>query len=373
VTSKKQAARKRTTTTTVEEPRTEDEEPLDAFERARAEFSGGPRVTLTIYRYDDGATAYLKRVGYEPEVVNEEWIRKKWGPGSYQLRFMDPENPSTRWSRVVEIAADVPSGTPSPAAPALGETFVLSMLQRQNEIMLQALVGSRGAAAAPAGGDAFGKLIEGMQAQNTELLKASLARPDMSSTILTVFEKGLQIAGEAKLESEGGWLAQLSRAARELIPALAEMSKMRAAGPVVYPGVVTATTPRAPALPAGKQNGGENPPSGFVSTAPAPSSPPPGPSAPSPNSATSPADEAVRQFAPQILEAARGGASPADVAEGILQAIPPMFYPELDTLTPEKVFSAEPGLEAHRAFVEELLAALKEPDDDNDGAGVPNL
>jgi hypothetical protein len=366
MTSKKQAARKRTTTTTVEEPRTEDEEPLDAFERARAEFSGGPRVTLTIYRYDDGATAYLKRVGYEPEVVNEEWIRKKWGPGSYQLRFMDPENPSTRWSRVVEIAADVPAS--SPATPALGETFVLSMLQRQNEIMLQALVGARGAAAAPAGGDAFGKLIEGMQAQNTELLKASLARPDMSSTILTVFEKGLQIAGEAKLESEGGWLAQLSRAARELLPALAEMSKMRAAGPVVYPGVV-ATTPRTPpALLAGKTNGEPNSPGpGFVATAP---SSPPASSSPSP--ATSPADEAVRQFAPQILEAARGGASPADVAEGILGAIPPMFYPELDALTPEKVFSAEPGLEAHRAFVEELLAALKEQDDD-DGGAVPNL
>jgi hypothetical protein len=353
----------------VEEPRSKDEEQLDAFERARAEFSGGPRVTLTIYRYDDGATAYLKRVGYEPEVVNEEWIRKKWGPGSYQLRFMDPENPSTRWSRVVEIAADVPASSPAQAAPALGETFVLSMLQRQNEIMLQALVGARGAAAAPAGGDAFAKLIEGMQAQNTELLKASLARPDMSSTILTVFEKGLQIAGEAKLESEGGWLAQLSRAARELLPALAEMSKMRGAGPVVYPGVV-ATTPRTPpALPAGKTNGEPSSPPGpgFVATAP---SSPPASSSPSP--ATSPADEAVRQFAPQILEAARGGASPADVAEGILGAIPPMFYPELDALTPEKIFSAEPGLEAHRAFVEELLAALKEPDDD-DGAGVPNL
>lgn len=371
MTSKKQAARKRTTTTTVEEPRPEDEEPLDAFERARAEFSGGPQVTLTIYRYDDGATAYLKRVGYEPDVINEEWIRKKWGPGSYQLRFMDPENPSTRWSRVVEIAADVPSSSPAPLTPALGETFVLSMLQRQNEIMLQALVGARGAAAPATGGDAFSKLIEGMQAQNTELLKASLARPDMSSTILTVFEKGLQIAGEAKLESEGGWLAQLSRAARDLIPALAEMSKMRGVGPVVYPGVVTTTAPRTPpALAAGKSNGETMPPgppgSGFVATAPM--SPPP----PSPPPASSPADEAVRQFAPQILEAARGGASPSDVAEGILQAIPPMFYPELDSLTPEKVYGAEPGLEAHRAFVEKLLQALKEPDDD-DGESVPNL
>jgi hypothetical protein len=367
VSSKKQAARKRTTTTTVEEPRLEDEEPLDAFERARAEFSGGPKVTLTIYRYDDGATAYLKRVGYEPEVVNEEWIRKKWGPGSYQLRFMDPENPSTRWSRVVEIAADVPTSSPAPASHALGEHFVLSMLQRQNEIMLQALVGARGAAA-PAGGDAFAKLIEGMQAQNTELLKASLARPDMSSTILTVFEKGLQIAGEAKLESEGGWLAQLGRVARDLIPALAEMSKMRGTVGPVYPGVVTATTPRTPpALPAGKPNGEPSSPPGFVATAAA--SPPATPSPPTSSSA----DEALRQFAPQILEAARGGASPAAVAEGILQAIPPMFYPELDALTPEKLISAEAGLEAHRAFIEKLLAALKEPDDDDDGAGVPSL
>jgi hypothetical protein len=50
-----------------------------------------------------------------------------------------------------------------------------------------------------------------------------------------------------------------------------------------------------------------------------------------------------------------------------------MFYPELDALTPEKLISAEAGLEAHRAFIEKLLAALKEPDDDDDGAGVPSL
>lgn len=353
----------------MEEPQLENEEPLDVFERARAEFSGGPQVTLTIYRYDDGAVAYLKRVGYDPDVINEEWIRKKWGPGSYQLRFFDPGNPSTRWSRVVEIAADVSAGATSPSPAPMGETFVLSMLQRQNEIMLQALVGGKaGAPAAAGGGEVMAKLIEGMQAQNIELLKASLNRPDTTSTILTVFEKGLQLAGEAKLESEGGWLAQLSRAARDLIPALAEMSKMRPGGSPVYPGVVTPAPRNPPALPAGKTNGETSSPPvpGFVATAPAPSPP-------VVSSSGSPADEAVRQFAPDILRAAKEGASPAEVAEGILQAIPPMFYPELDGITAERVFAAEPGLEAHRQFVDELLAALKETDDDDDGASVPSL
>lgn len=343
---------RKTTTTTIEEPEEKDE--LDVFERARLEFSGAPRVKLTIYRYDDGETSYLKRVDYTPETIDEEWIRKKWGPGSYQLRFLDSENPQARWSRVITIAADTPASAPA-GSMLHGDSFLLETLRQQNMIMLQALIGKPGAA--PSGNEAMVKLIEVMQSQNQTLLQANLNRPDMSSTLLTVFEKGLAIAADAKLESEGGWLSQIGRAARDLLPALQEMARMRVEPARVYPGGVTPTTPLnpppPPMLPSGKPTNGE--PSGFVATSPAPATP------------TTPGigaegilEQSIRSFAPDILQAIQQGATPADVADAILDAIPPRFYGEFKELSPELIVRVAPELGVNPQFVTELVESLRE-------------
>lgn len=75
-------------------------------------------------------------------------------------------------------------------------------------------------------------------------------------------------------------------------------------------------------------------------------------------------DHALQQFAPEILQAAREGQQPRDVADVVLNSLPPMFYPELEKLTAEKVIAIEPQLGQHRQFVAALLAGLKDEGDD---------
>lgn len=375
MTKKKATATRKTTTIETEFPAqvAETDDDLDLFERARLEFSGASRVKLTIYRYDDGETSYLKRVDYDPETIDEEWIRKRWGAGAYQLRFLDSENPQSRWSRVVTIAPDAPTAAAGAAGNQSSDHFLLETLRRQNEILLQAVIGRAGAPAS-SGGDVLGKIVEGMQAQNTALLQASLARTDMSGTLLTFFEKGLQIAADAKSESEGGWLSQIGRVAKDLLPALQEVAKMRADAPRAYPGGVTPTTPRNPPPPgllvAGKPTNGETlagagaPVSGgFVATAPAP---------PPLETESDVLEQSIRSFAPQILEAIQQGSTPEDVASAILDAIPPRFYGEFSAVTPELVFRAAPELAGARGFVVELVKALREEagGDEETGAGA---
>lgn len=379
-----------------EAPHVENEEQeLDVFDRARLQFSDGPRLKLRISRYEDGKTAYLKQVDYDPEAIDEDWIRKKWGPGSYQLRFLDTENPQHGWSKVIDIASDTPIQSQQQApSSGLTESFIVSMLQRQNEIMLSALVGKGGGSAPALGGsnEAMVELIRGMSSQNTELLRAAMNKPDTSSTMLSVFEKGLQLAADAKMDSEGGWMAQFGRIARELAPMLSEVARARAERPIVY-------TPPAPApvrsIPATTTTPAKT--NGTPAPAPAPNAPP-SPSSPgfvrtdggspgetptppsSPSSSPSPSDDtmdltrgmgdavehALRQFAPEILREAESGTDAREVADGVLQSIPPMFYPELEKLTPEKVIGIEPRLSQHRKFVTDLLDGFK---DDGEGDG----
>lgn len=356
----KKAPTRKTITTTVEEPTAHDaSEELDAFDRARLEFSGAAGVKLTIYRYDDGEVAYLKRVQYTPETIDEEWIRKRWGAGSFQLRFVD-ENGARQWSRVIHIAADTPPSSPTSSSPSSAD-HVLEMLRRQNEIMLQGILARAAAPASSGGGggmEAIVALIQGMQSQNAELLRASLNRPDISSTILTVLEKGMSIAADRQFEAEGGWLAQVARIAKEVLPTVSEIARARATMPM--PGtlpVVGAGVGLPPGLPAG------------APVAPPPASPTPGapvngaPASPNPSPpASSPVelDELVRNFAPSILEAIANGAKPEDVADEILRHLPPAFYTVFDELTPERAIRVSPAFSQHRDYIEALVASLKD-------------
>ena len=339
--------RKTTTKTTVEEPENENEE-LDAFDRARLDFAGESGVRLTIYRYEDGEAAYLKRVQYS-ETIDEEWIRKKWGPGTYQLRFVD-EAGLRRYSKVVQIAADVAPASASPAPGASSETLFIETIRRQNELMLQAMLAratSPGAPGAGGGSEALVALVQGMQAQNIELLKSSLNRPDMSTTLLTVLERGMAIASESRIDSEGGWLAQVARIAKEVLPSIAEMARARAMAPP--PGTRPAVASSPLALPPGgaPPSTGGNPPTAGIDL-----------------------DELVRGYAPAILDAVRDGAKPDDVADSILGFLPPALYDELEPLTAERAIRVAPALSQHRGYVEQLVASLHEAiRDEDDGKG----
>lgn len=341
----------RRTITTIEEPNDERDE-LDAFDRARLDFSGEPGVKLTLYRYDDGETAYLKRVAYDPGTVDEEWIRKRWGAGSYQLRFTD-EAGSRHWSKVIHIATDETPKAAAPVVPSSSSEYI-ETLRRQNEIMLQAMLARANApAGAPAvgGTEAIVALIQGMQAQNAELLRASLNRPDVSSTILQVLERGMSIAAESRLDAEGGWMAQAARIAKELLPALSDLTRARTEAMRHLPA--TGAGPGVPANPPGLPPGGGAPSPGVNGeTKPAPT--------PEAKADTIDLDEVIRNFSPSILDAIQTGAAPEDVADSILGYIPPAYYDTFEQLSADRAIRVAPALSQHRGYVERLVAAMKD-------------
>lgn len=388
--TKKAPAKRTTTTTTVEEPELDQEhvEELDVFERAKLEFSGPVAAKLTVYRYDDGETSYLKRVAYDPGTIDEEWIRKKFGAGTYQLRFQDPEMPQRVWSKVVSISPEQPPSS-SPASAA--NDSILETLRRQNEIMLQGLL-ARLATPAPAaaggggggGNEALVELVRGMMTQNAELLRASVNRPDTSQTLLQVLERGMSFAAEAKLDSEGGWVAQLGKIAKDVLPVIQEMARHRPM-PSGYPVAGAASTSPgrvngAPMLgagggPGGAGPGGGGPPAGVVDTNPsAPPSSSPSPSSRTPSGPSGPSggegldvEKLIREFSPAILNAIGQGIPPTALADEILRYVPPFYYGEFESLTTERVVQLNQSFGAHRAYIDELVTSLKDTGDDGDG------
>jgi hypothetical protein len=194
-----------------------------------------------------------------------------------------------------------------------------------------------------------------MQAQNLELLRNAVNRPDISSTLLQVLERGMAIAGEARADSEGGWLGQVARIAREVLPSMAEMARARAAMP-----------PPPGAIPLA---GGGAPPPALLANAPP--SPGPGPNgAPAPAPSPGPGidlDDLVRGYAPAILDAVRAGTPADDVADTILGYLPPALLDELEPLTAERAIRVAPALSQHRGYVEQIVSSLKDALREDDG------
>jgi len=349
-------------------------EELDPFDRARIEFAGvETRIKVTILRYEDGTQKYLKRVDYYPDKIDPEWIRKKWGAGSYLLRFHDADNPRRGWSQVLEIAAD--ESEHRSAAPSSSGIDMTQILFEQNKIMLQGLLSANRSAPAGGGGGsdpALLELVKGLQAQNNVMLQSALNRgggDGGADTFLGIFEKSLQIAADAKTDSEGGWLNQIGRIARDLLPALAEFQKMRPPAPAGSP----ARAPMMPAPllesnnPATPASSSDEPPITRPGAAPRNGAPKPAPaSSGGEQEEDNMMEEALRQFAPEIVKAIEGGARPQDVADGILDSVPPMFYSEFEKLKPEDIIRFSPTLQPHRGFVSQLVEQLKNATNDTE-------
>lgn len=322
-------ARKKIKTVTVEEEQPEILQ-ADPFERARAEFSASDvgELKLRVDRYEEGEQRekYLRQVNYNPEVHNNDWIRKTWGPGSYLLRFYD----STRrgWSKVVDLAADAPLATP-PAPTGTAHDELFAMLREQNAVMMQALLAGRTAPAA--GGMAEGvllKLLEGNNELNKTLLSSMLNRGDTTATLLSTVEGITKVASELSSEQDGSWLGTIRAIAKEFMPVISQMVQAR---PRVAPG--------APALAAGAPP----PPAG-------------------PGDMMHFLDEVLRQYAPALLNAAQQGASAEDVADDILGEVPPKYYPMFDSLAADRILALEPRLSPYQTFVAEIVRLLKQRD-----------
>lgn len=335
------------------------DEEHDPFERARQDFGGAGDVKLKVYRYDDDfKQQFLKTVDFTPDLITPEWIRSRWGPGAYVLRFLNRDD-GQEWSQVFRIAADEKPQAAAPVAAHQPNFDLVSVLQKQNEILFTALLNRQ---TQPATSSSDPAILEFVKSATASVFHNAFERPDTSQTLLGFFERALQIAQDSKSDSDGSIIPQLIKAAREVLP---ELTKMRAAGPYLQPAPIPA---KVIAIP--MREGVPPPPGvsahpgsvGFVR--PVASEPVASPSSsPSPESNPSDTmiDGAVASYAGEVLDAFREGTPPGEVASAILDSIPRNFWDRLQALTAGKIIALAPELGAFRPKVDELVGYLHDP------------
>lgn len=333
--------------TVIDEPILPDEgQEDDPFRMALEEFGESEALTLQVYRYDSmtGKARYAKSVPFERKLHGLEWLQRFFGAGDYLLRFYDSEGKSK--NRTVSV--DDPPGAkkepePAPAASNRNDELV-SVLREQNAIFLKALL-DRGPQAAATESPVTLKILDA-------LLPSALAKPDISGTLLSMFEKGIGIAMETKSEGEGGMAGLLRTVAKELAPVLQEFARARMMAPPMPP--VRVTPPPMPTFPM---------PSPSPATPPAspPSSPPP-PMPSSPEEAAKAMIEGTVRLGVEIIEPAwRAKEKPEDVGDWILGEIAPNYYDHLSGLDFERLTAIHPRYaQIDRPWLEQVLSHIRE-------------
>ena len=303
-----------------------DEPEDDPFERARQAFGDDPQgVRLEVYRYDaeNLRHKYVKGFPWNRAIHNQDFIRERWGPGCYQLRFRSAED---NWTQVVDIDRDanpvVPTTAPTPSS-SFGMEKLVEVLIAQNSMLLQAIVTRSGG-----GTDTtlIAKMMEGQQALTTSLLTSSLQKSDTTQNLLGALEKLTKFASEMQSESDGGLVGTIRGLVKDFAPVISEVIK---------------NPPRA--LPPGAATvpvngiGGSSPTGGDVSGM---------------------IDIVLRQYLPELKAAAERGEAPEELAEEILGEIPPRHYRHFDSLTLDRILSLDPHLKMHEAWIARVVECL---------------
>lgn len=321
----------------------QDQEDDDPFKIALDEFGEGEALTLQVYRYDPmtGKARYAKSVPFERKLHGLDWLQRFFGAGDYLLRFYDSEGKSK--NRTVSV--DDPPGAkrePEPA-PANRNDELVSVLREQNAIFLKALL-DRGGSTPATESPVTLKILDA-------LLPSALAKPDISGALLTMLEKGIGIAMEAKGEGEGGMTGLIRTVARELSPVLQEFARARMMAPPMPPVRVT-PPPFMPAFPA---------PAPVPPPAPAPPAPVPAPPSSPEEAAKAMVEGTVQMGFPIVARAHQEHEKPEDVADWILGEIAPNYYEHLAELTYDRITAVNPGYaQLDRQWLESVLTRIRE-------------
>lgn len=328
--------------TITDEPILPGEDEDDPFRIALEEFGESEALTLQVYRYDSmtGKARYAKSVPFERKLHGLDWLQKFFGAGDYLLRFYDSEGKSKNRTVSVDDPPGAKRESEAPAATNRNDELV-SVLREQNSIFLKALL-DRGPAAAATDSPVTLKILDA-------LLPSALAKPDISGPLLSMLEKGIGIAMEAKGEGEGGMAGLIRTVARELSPVLQEFARARMMAPPMPP--VRVTQPPMPAFPMPSPS-----PAPAPATPPAPASSPPAP----PSSPDEVAKAIVEVGLPVIEQAWQTKEKPEDVADWILGEVPPNYYEQLEGLTYERVTAMNPRYgQIDRQWLEQVLSRVR--------------
>lgn len=325
----------------------ERDDEIDPFDRARLSFGKDTgeviRVKFALCS-PDGGEKHLETLEYDPEVHTEEFIRSRYGPGRYRLRFVGGSDWRYRMAFTVDLAplpsssSGALSSSPAPAS-APSNFDLLEYFKRDSERaraefnqLVLAVIGRPSPAGS--GDSGIGKIVEVLGSQNAKLLEIMLSRSSSPAgagavdVVLKALELGMQTVSEAKADQEGGWVSAVRGLARDLAPVLSQLVTQRGIAPGALPG--GAPAPAAVAVP----------PPGNVVAFPAPGSPVP-PAAAVPDSVFR---SMLTEYAPAVLQAARVGQAPIDFAGSVLDSVGVLYHPLFDSLTSNDLVSLQPEL-----------------------------
>lgn len=338
----------------------------DVFSRAMAAFGADPDgIKLQVFRMESGEDdAWLEAFDYDPELHDAEFMRTRFGPGKYRLKFRDRDY-RYKMQQKISIAARAGDPDPASSSPASASyndrllEILLADRNRSEENFTKLVTGlllrdSNGGGA----GSSVNKLMEVMSAQNTALLNTLLTARSGGSpgeSILKALEAGLRVASEVKSDSEGGWLGFAKSLTRDIGPVLAQVLSQRPPVATPVPGV---TVPTAPATA-----GAISPPSSPEVSSSSPSSP----SSPAPddvNTVASTFQGYLTRTLPIVEAWAKEGMDPADAAGEILDSVGLAYHPLFDSLQIQDVLTYQPSLgefQTHdgRRWIDQVLDHLR--------------
>lgn len=311
----------------------EDDKTIDAFDRARLAFgkASGELIRVKFAMVSpDGGEKHLETLEYDPDTHTEEFIRARYGPGRYRLRFIGPDW-RYRQTLTVDLAPLPGGGASAPGSVSSGLprdfdplVYFMHEAEKSRTEFNQVVLAVIGKGAGGGGGDGLAKMIEVLGNQNAKLLELMVARGSAApaggavDVVLKALELGMDAASNAKSDQEGGWVSALRGLARDLAPVLTQVVNNRTAPP--------AAPPAAPAPPALPSSAGPSSPS--ITLAPG----------------SDPLRTLLPQYAPLIVQAARDGKSPVEFAGEVLDSIGVSFHPIFDSLTAHDVISLQPEL-----------------------------
>ena len=312
--------------------------PLDGFERVRAAFGKDSEpLKMKVMRIDrDGSEGVLETFEWNPDVHGEDFLRARYGPGRYRLRFLNTRHRTmtTVTVTVSPLPEDASSLTASGGGGGMFDPLPYFMKEAErsreqfNQMVLAML--AKGSGGDGGGNEALVAMIKAQSDVNAAIMQRLLERPPAATggieSVLKALELGMGAVSDIKSDSEGGWVSALRSIAKELGPALTEIVKQ---------GQQRPGQPVAPGASAPAQ------------VAQFPSAVPPAASPPS-SVPVATEGEAMRgllaRYAPIALQAAKEGRAPTDFAATVLDSVGIAFHHMFDSVTSQDLVGLQPEL-----------------------------
>lgn len=350
--------------------------PLDGFERVRAAFGQEHEpLKMKVMKVErDGTEGVLETFEWNPDVHGEDFLRQRYGPGKYRLRFINARHRSV--TSVTVTISELPEDAGKSLSSSSGGFDPLPYFMRQaeqsreqfNQMVLAMLAAKEGGSGGGGGSEALIAMVKAQADTQSAILQQLLQRSPASTngveSVLKALETGMSVVSDLKADSEGGWVSAIRSVAKELGPALTELMQRQ-------------QQQNQQRQQQQQQSYPQNPPAGSLPETTTPAQP-----------TQLSADDAMRgilaRYAPVALQAAQANRVPTDFAAELLDSVGVSFHYMFDSVTAGDLVSLQPELGGvkwknpetgvERPWVDEVIDLLHTrdwPDDEPESGSAP--